>query len=94
MKKEEPYKGIVLFGPPGVGKGVQADVLAKDRGLVHLSTGDVIREEIKAGTELGKRVLEKDIDSLAALGISREQMESLHEIFDTNIAEAAAIKHD
>jgi hypothetical protein len=38
--------------------------------------------------------LEKDINSLAALGISREQMESLHEIFDNNIAEAAAIQHD
>ncbi len=55
-----------------------------------------IEEDLKvwSHSELGKRVLEKDIASLAALGISREQMESLHEIFDQNIAEAAAIKHE
>jgi hypothetical protein len=45
-------------------------------------------------SELGKRVLDKDVASLVSLGISREQMESLHEIFDRNIAEAAAIKHE
>ncbi len=55
-----------------------------------------IEEDLKvwSHSELGRRVLEKDINSLAALGISREQMESLHEIFDSNIAEAAAIKHE
>jgi adenylate kinase len=50
------YKGIVLFGPPGVGKGAQAGIMSQTFGLVHLSTGDLIREEIKAGTALGKRV--------------------------------------
>ncbi len=53
---EKPYKGLVLFGPPGVGKGAQAAVLSKNQGLVHLSTGDLIREEIRQGTELGQRV--------------------------------------
>ena len=50
------YQGIVLFGPPGVGKGAQASILSRSRGLVHLSTGDLIRDEIRRGTRLGIRV--------------------------------------
>jgi adenylate kinase len=44
---------LVLFGPPGAGKGTQAIFLAKTFNLAHLSTGDLLREEIAAGTELG-----------------------------------------
>jgi adenylate kinase len=44
---------IVLFGPPGAGKGTQSENLIKTFGLVHLSTGDILRAEIEAGTELG-----------------------------------------
>ena len=44
---------IVLFGPPGAGKGTQSQNLIDKYGLVHLSTGDILRGEIKAGTELG-----------------------------------------
>ena len=51
-------RDIILFGPPGVGKGAQAAILSRRYGLVHLSTGDVIREEIASGSELGKRVKE------------------------------------
>ena len=47
---------IVLFGPPGVGKGAQAELLSHSYGLVHLSTGEIIRAEIAAGSELGRRV--------------------------------------
>ena len=46
---------IVLFGAPGAGKGTQAVMLAKKHELVHLSTGDILRREIAAGTELGKQ---------------------------------------
>jgi adenylate kinase len=47
-------KNIVLFGPPGAGKGTQADVLKEKYQLVHISTGDVFRYNIKNETELGK----------------------------------------
>ncbi len=45
---------IVLFGPPGAGKGTQSEKLIEKYNLVHLSTGDILRGEIAAGTELGK----------------------------------------
>lgn len=44
---------IVLFGPPGAGKGTQSTNLIKKYDLVHLSTGDIFRANIKGGTELG-----------------------------------------
>lgn len=47
-------KNIVIFGAPGSGKGTQSDLLIEKYGLGHISTGDVLRSEIKKGTELGK----------------------------------------
>ena len=45
---------IVLLGPPGAGKGTQAELLAKHLGLQHISTGEILREEVRQGTELGR----------------------------------------
>jgi len=47
-------KNIVIFGAPGSGKGTQSEKLIEKYGLHHISTGDVLRAEIKNGTELGK----------------------------------------
>ena len=47
-------KNIVIFGAPGSGKGTQSDKLIEKYGLQHISTGDVLRAEIKNGTELGR----------------------------------------
>ena len=47
-------KNIVIFGAPGSGKGTQSDKLIEKYGLEHISTGDVLRAEIKKGSELGK----------------------------------------
>lgn len=44
---------LVLFGPPGAGKGTQAEKLIEKYGFNHISTGEVIREQIRKGTELG-----------------------------------------
>ena len=46
---------IVLFGAPGCGKGTQAQRLKAHYGIEHVSTGEVIRDEIRRGTELGQQ---------------------------------------
>ena len=47
-------KNIVIFGAPGSGKGTQSDKMIEKYGFGHISTGDVLRSEIKKGTQLGK----------------------------------------
>ena len=54
QEKKIQMKNIVIFGAPGSGKGTQSDLLIEHYGLGHISTGDVLRNEIKKGTELGK----------------------------------------
>jgi adenylate kinase len=82
---------IVLFGPPGAGKGTQSENLIKRYGLMHLSTGDIFRSNIKGGTELGQ-LAKQFIDQGAlvpdevTIGMLRQEVEKRPEskgfIFD------------
>jgi adenylate kinase len=82
---------LVLFGPPGAGKGTQSEKLIKKYNLVHLSTGDLLRSEIKAETELGltaKKLMDEGIlvPGEVVIGMIanklRENAEAMGFIFD------------
>ena len=49
---------LILLGPPGTGKGTQAKRIAQRLGLLHVASGDLLREEVQQGTELGRRAKE------------------------------------
>ena len=70
---------IILFGPPGAGKGTQAQIIVDERGLIQLSTGDMLRSAIAAGTELGlkaKRIMDAGqlVSDEIIVGMIRERM--------------------
>jgi adenylate kinase len=72
---------LVLFGPPGAGKGTQAEFLIKSYGLDHLSTGDLLRSEIAAGTKLGleaKSFMEKGelVPDGVVIGMIKSKLEN------------------
>ena len=73
---------IILLGPPGAGKGTQARFLVEERGMVQLSTGDMLRAAKDSGTEMGQIVA--DVMARGALGtddivngLIREQLETV-----------------
>lgn len=97
-------KNIVIFGAPGAGKGTQSDKMIEKYGFGHISTGDVLRNEIKNGTELGKTAKgyidqgqllpdELIIDILASvLDSFKESKGVIFDGFPRTIAQAEALK--
>jgi len=57
MNIKNPLK-IIIFGPQASGKGTQAGLLSKELNIPQVCSGDLLRDEIKAGSELGKQVKE------------------------------------
>ncbi len=65
---------IIMFGPPGAGKGTQAEILTKKHNIVQLATGDMLRQAVKDGTDLGlkaKSIMEAGqlVDDATIIGI-------------------------
>ena len=73
---------IILLGPPGAGKGTQARILVEERGMVQLSTGDMLREAKDSGTEMGRVVADvmargQLVTDEIVIGLIREKLETV-----------------
>jgi len=71
---------LVMLGPPGAGKGTQAERLAQARGIPKISTGDMLREAVKAGTEVGlraKAIMDRGelVNDEVIIGVVRERLD-------------------
>jgi adenylate kinase len=77
---------IVLFGPPGAGKGTQADIIKGKYNLIHISTGDVFRYNIKNETDLGKKA--KSYIDQGALVPDEVTIDMLAKEVDKHLADA------
>ncbi len=92
---------LLFLGPPGAGKGTQAELLAERHQLLHLSTGDLLRAEVKAGTALGQEaeaVMARGelVSDALVLAIVRSRLEGhtggwLLDGFPRNLAQAEAL---
>ena len=74
---------IILLGPPGAGKGTQARHLVETRGMVQLSTGDMLRDAQASGSEMGKKVAEviargELVTDEIVIGLIREKLETVN----------------
>jgi adenylate kinase len=94
---------LLMLGPPGAGKGTQAERFARTRGIPKISTGDILREAVHAGTEIGRRakaVMDRGelVGDDVMIGIVRERLERDDAIngfvldgFPRTVAQAAAL---
>ena len=92
---------IILLGPPGAGKGTQAKKLVEERGMVQLSTGDMLRAARSSGTEMGNRVAEvmdrgELVTDEIVIGLIREKLEEggngfIFDGFPRTLAQADAL---
>jgi adenylate kinase len=93
---------VMLLGPPGAGKGTQAKKIVAETGLVHLSTGDILRDEVARGTELGlsaKAIMDRGelVSDELIIGMIRGRIETatpgfLLDGFPRTIAQAKALE--
>jgi adenylate kinase len=92
----------IFLGPPGAGKGTQAKLLAEHLGVAHVSTGDLLRKAIAAGTELGRRAKQfidagELVPDALVLGLVRETLEGparggcILDGYPRNLAQAEAL---
>src|SRR5512135_2898431 len=70
---------LIMLGPPGAGKGTQAERFARSRGIPKISTGDILREAAQAGTEMGRKakaVMDRGelVSDDIMIGIVRERL--------------------
>lgn len=75
---------LILLGPPGAGKGTAAGILKKELGILHISTGDMLREQVKAGSALGREAKKymdsgKLVPDDVVIGMVSEKVEGLQE---------------
>lgn len=80
---------IILLGPPGAGKGTQARKLVEEKGMVQLSTGDMLREAQAAGTEMGRKV--KAVMERGDLVTDEIVIDLIKEKLENGAAQAGAI---
>jgi adenylate kinase len=94
---------LLMLGPPGAGKGTQAERLARSRGIPKISTGDILREAVHAGTDIGlqaKAIMDRGelVGDDVMIGIVRERLERgdaaggfVLDGFPRTVAQAAAL---
>ena len=94
---------LLMLGPPGAGKGTQAERFARTRGIPKISTGDILREAVAAGTDIGRRAratMDRGelVDDDTMIGILRERIERedaqggfVLDGFPRTVAQAAAL---
>ncbi len=95
---------IIFLGPPGSGKGTQADLISREFSIPKISTGDILREAVANGTQLGKRAEEKMkkgelVDDETIIGIIKERVKNedckngyILDGFPRNLAQAKALE--
>ena len=94
-------KRLIFLGPPGAGKGTQAERISKKRDLLHLSTGDLLRSEVSEGTSLGKKasdlmnkgelVSDKIVLSIVEKKLSHDTQGWLLDGFPRNVPQAESL---
>ena len=94
---------LIMLGPPGAGKGTQAERFAQERGIPKISTGDILREAVQAGTEIGlraKAIMDRGelVSDDVMIGIVRERLDRpdarggfVLDGFPRTVAQAAAL---